>query len=290
MLNIVFNCVMNTIQSVSDMQQWACATREAEKKIAFVPTMGFLHEGHVALMREGKSRGDYLVVSIFVNPTQFDVGEDYEDYPRDLEGDAEKVSSAGGDIIFAPSVKEMYPSGYQTFVAVEKVTQNLCGASRPTHFRGVTTVVAKLFNIVKPHVAIFGEKDYQQLVTIRQMTRDLNFDTEIIGMPTIREKDGMAMSSRNKYLSSEERKQALCLFNALNQVEKLFQGGEKNPKKLIDRAAEIIRVQPAAAIDYVKVCHPETIIDLEWIDDKALMALAVKIGKTRLIDNRVLKN
>jgi pantoate--beta-alanine ligase len=281
---------MNTIQSVSDMQQWTCATREAEKKIAFVPTMGFLHEGHVALMREGKGRGDYLVVSIFVNPTQFGVGEDYEDYPRDLEGDAEKVSSAGGDIIFAPSVKEMYPSGYQTFVAVEKVTQNLCGASRPTHFQGVTTVVAKLFNIVKPHVAIFGEKDYQQLVTIRQMTRDLNFDIEIIGMPTIREEDGLAMSSRNKYLSSEERKQALCLVSALNQVEKLFQGGEKNSKKLIARAAEIIRVQPAAAIDYVKVCHPETIEDLEWIDDRALMALAVKIGKTRLIDNRVLKN
>jgi pantoate--beta-alanine ligase len=281
---------MNTIQSVSDMQQWACATREAEKKIAFVPTMGFLHEGHVALMREGKRRGDYLVVSIFVNPTQFGVGEDYEDYPRDLEGDAEKVSSAGGDIIFAPSVKEMYPSGYQTFVAVEKVTQNLCGASRPTHFQGVTTVVAKLFNIVKPHVAIFGEKDYQQLVTIRQMTRDLNFDIEIIGMPTIREEDGLAMSSRNKYLSSEERKQALCLVSALNQAEKLFQGGEKNSKKLIARAAEIIRVQPAAAIDYVKVCHPEAIEDLEWIDDRALMALAVKIGKTRLIDNRVLKN
>ncbi|HJX30297.1 MAG TPA: pantoate--beta-alanine ligase [Thermodesulfobacteriota bacterium] len=281
---------MNTIQSVSDMQQWACATRKAEKKIAFVPTMGFLHEGHVALMREGKRRGDYLVVSIFVNPTQFGVGEDYEDYPRDLEGDTEKVSSAGGDIIFAPSAKEMYPSGYQTFVAVEKVTQNLCGASRPTHFQGVTTVVAKLFNIVKPHVAIFGEKDYQQLATIRQMTGDLNFDIEIIGMPTIREEDGLAMSSRNKYLSSEERKQALCLFNALNQVEKLFQGGEKNSKKLIDRAVEIIRVQSVAAIDYVKVCHPETIEDLEWIDGKALMALAVKIGKTRLIDNRVLKN
>jgi pantoate--beta-alanine ligase len=281
---------MNTIQSVSDMQQWACATREAGKKIAFVPTMGFLHEGHVALMREGKNRGDYLVVSIFVNPTQFGVGEDYEDYPRDLEGDTEKVSSAGGDIIFAPSGKEMYPSGYQTFVAVEKVTQNLCGASRPTHFQGVTTVVAKLFNIVKPHVAIFGEKDYQQLVTIRQMTRDLNFDIEIIGMPTIREEDGLAMSSRNKYLSSEERKQALCLVSALNQVEKLFQGGEKNSKKLIAHAAEIIRVQSVAAIDYVKVCHPETIEDLEWIDDRALMALAVKIGKTRLIDNRVLKN
>jgi pantoate--beta-alanine ligase len=281
---------MNTIQSVSDMQQWACATREAGKKIAFVPTMGFLHEGHLALMREGKRRGDYLVVSIFVNPTQFGVGEDYEKYPRDLEGDTEKVSSAGGDIIFAPSGKEMYPSGYQTFVAVEKVTQNLCGASRPTHFQGVTTVVAKLFNIVKPHVAIFGEKDYQQLVTIRQMTRDLNFDIEIIGMPTIREEDGLAMSSRNKYLSSEERKQALCLVSALNQVEKLFQGGEKNSKKLIAHAAEIIRVQSVAAIDYVKVCHPETIEDLEWIDDRALMALAVKIGKTRLIDNRVLKN
>jgi len=272
------------------MQQWAGATREAGKKIAFVPTMGFLHEGHVALMREGKGRGDYLVVSIFVNPTQFGVGEDYEDYPRDLEGDTEKVSSAGGDIIFTPSTKEMYPSGYQTFVAVEKVTQNLCGASRPTHFQGVTTVVAKLFNIVKPQVAIFGEKDYQQLVTIRQMTRDLNFAIEIIGMPIIREEDGLAMSSRNKYLSPEERKQALCLFSALNQVEKLFQGGEKNPKKLIDRAAEIIRVQPVATIDYVKVCHPETIEDLEWIDDKALMTLAVKIGKTRLIDNRVLKN
>jgi len=289
-LNIAFNCVMNTIQSVSDMQQWSCAAREAGKKIAFVPTMGFLHEGHVALMREGKGMGDYLVVSIFVNPTQFGVNEDYEDYPRNLEGDTEKVSSAGGNIIFAPSVKEMYPSGYQTFVAVEKVTQNLCGASRPTHFQGVTTVVAKLFNIVKPHVAIFGEKDYQQLVTIRQMTRDLNFDIEIIGMPTIREEDGLAMSSRNQYLSSEERKQALCLFNALNQVEKLFQGGEKNAKILIDCAAEIIRVQPAAAIDYVKVCHPETIEDLERIDDRALIALAVKIGKTRLIDNRTLKN
>ena len=290
MLNIAFNCVMNTIHSVCDMQQWSCATREAGKKIAFVPTMGFLHEGHVALMREGKGMGDYLVVSIFVNPTQFGVDEDYEDYPRDLEGDTEKASSAGGNIIFAPSVKEMYPSGYQTFVAVEKVTQNLCGASRPIHFQGVTTVVAKLFNIVKPHVAIFGEKDYQQLVTIRQMTRDLNFDIEIIGMPTIREEDGLAMSSRNKYLSAEEKKQALCLFNALNQVEKLFQGGEKNAKKLIDRATEIIRVQPAAAIDYVKVCHPETIEDLEWIDDRALIALAVKIGKTRLIDNRTLKN
>ena len=281
---------MNTIRSVSDMQQWASATREAGKKIAFVPTMGFLHEGHVALMRAGKNRGDYLVVSIFVNPTQFGVGEDYEDYPRDLEGDTEKVLSAGGDIIFAPLVKEMYPSAYQTFVAVENVTQNLCGASRPSHFRGVTTVVAKLFNVVKPHVAIFGEKDYQQLVTIRQMTRDLNFDIEIIGMPTIREKDGLAMSSRNKYLKLEERKQALCLFNALNQVEKLFQEGEKNSKKLIDRAVEIIRFQPAATIDYVKVCHPETIEDLERIDDKALIALAVKIGKTRLIDNRVLKN
>jgi pantoate--beta-alanine ligase len=281
---------MKIIQSVNDMQQWAGAAREAGKKIVFVPTMGFLHEGHLALMREGKKRGDYLVVSIFVNPTQFGVGEDYEHYPRDLEGDTAKVISAGGDIIFVPSVKEMYPLGYQTFVAVKKVTQTLCGASRPTHFQGVTTVVTKLFNIVKPHVAIFGEKDYQQLVTIRQMTRDLNLDIEIVGMPTIRENDGLAMSSRNKYLNPEERKQALCLFNALNQVEKLFKGGERNVQKLITGAADIINAQPAANIDYVKICHPKTMEDLELIDDTALMALAVKLGETRLIDNRVLKN
>ena len=281
---------MDIIQSIVEMQHWAEKTRKGEKKIALVPTMGFLHEGHLALMREGKKRGDYLVVSIFVNPTQFGIGEDFEEYPRDLEGDTEKITQVGGDSIFAPSVKEMYPFHYQSYVTVENVTQNLCGISRPNHFRGVTTVVVKLFNIVKPNIAIFGEKDYQQLVTLRQMVKDLNFDVEILGVPTVREEDGLAMSSRNKYLSREERKQARCLFNALQQVEKLFHDGEKSTTKLIEAATEIISAQPSAKIDYVKICHSESLNDIYWIDDKALMALAVKIGKTRLIDNRMLKN
>jgi pantoate--beta-alanine ligase len=281
--------MVKVITSIAEMQRWANLTRKEGKKIAFVPTMGFLHEGHLALIREGKKRGDYLVVSIFVNPTQFGEGEDYNQYPRDLSGDIEKVQSAGGDIVFAPSVKEMYPPGYQTYVTVEKVTRNLCGISRPHHFRGVTSVVTKLFNIVKPEVAIFGEKDFQQLVTIRRMVKDLNFDIEIVGVPTVREKDGLAMSSRNQYLNEEERKQALCLFNALNCAEKLFHQGEKNPQKLIAVATEIINAQPSAKIDYVKICSLETLEDLDFITGEALMALAVRIGKTRLIDNRILK-
>jgi len=281
--------MVKVITSIAEMQRWVNLTRKEGKKIAFVPTMGFLHEGHLALIREGKKRGDYLVVSIFVNPTQFGEGEDYNQYPRDLSGDIEKVQSAGGDIVFAPSVKEMYPPGYQTYVTVEKVTRNLCGISRPHHFRGVTSVVTKLFNIVKPEVAIFGEKDFQQLVTIRRMVKDLNFDIEIVGVPTVREKDGLAMSSRNQYLNEEERKQALCLFNALNCAEKLFHQGEKNPQKLIAVATEIINAQPSAKIDYVKICSLETLEDLDFITGEALMALAVRIGKTRLIDNRILK-
>jgi len=281
--------MVKVITSIAEMQRWANLTRKEGKKIAFVPTMGFLHEGHLALIREGKKRGDYLVVSIFVNPTQFGEGEDYNQYPRDLSGDIEKVQSAGGDIVFAPSVKEMYPPGYQTYVTVEKVTRNLCGISRPHHFRGVTSVVTKLFNIIKPEVAIFGEKDFQQLVTIRRMVKDLNFDIEIVGAPTVREKDGLAMSSRNQYLNEEERKQALCLFNALNCAEKLFHQGEKNPQKLIAVATEIINAQPSAKIDYVKICSLETLEDLDFITGEALMALAVRIGKTRLIDNRILK-
>ncbi len=280
---------MLTIQSCKEMQAWAQKTREAGKIIAFVPTMGFLHKGHLALMEEGKKRGDVLVISIFVNPTQFGVGEDYEEYPRDLEGDKKKAEKVGVDVIFAPSVKEMYPPDYQTFVQVEKVTQNLCGISRPTHFRGVTTVVAKLFNIVKPQIAIFGEKDYQQLITIRQMVKDLNFDIEIVGMPIVREDDGLAMSSRNNYLTPKERKAALCLVNSLNQAEKLFQNGEVRTEKLIQEAEKIINAQPLAKIDYIKICHPETLEDIDTIDSKALMALAVRIGNTRLIDNRILK-
>jgi len=280
---------MDVFQSVTEMQVWANEARRSGKVISLVPTMGFLHEGHGALMREGRKRGDALVISIFVNPAQFGVGEDYEAYPRDLEGDAKKAAETGADIIFAPSVKEMYPSDFQTYIDVENVTQNLCGFSRPTHFRGVTTVVAKLFNITKPHVAIFGEKDFQQLVTIRQMVKDLNMDIEVIGMPIVREKDGLAMSSRNKHLNPKERKASLCLVNSLDQAEKLHQSGEIRSEKIIGEALKIISEQPLATIDYVKVCNAGTLEDIDTLDGIALMALAVRIGTTRLIDNRILK-
>jgi len=280
---------MLVIQSCKEMQVWAQKTREQGKLIAFVPTMGFLHEGHFALLREGKKRGGRLVISIFVNPTQFGLGEDYEEYPRDLEGDKEKASRLGVDVLFAPSRQEMYPYDFQTYVNVEKVTQNLCGVSRPGHFRGVTTVVAKLFNIVKPHVAVFGEKDYQQLITIRQMVKDLNFDIEITSIPIVREEDGLAMSSRNKYLSGKERKAARCLIDSLDRAEKLYQRGEVNSQNLVEEATKIINTQSSTKIDYIKICHPETLEDIDTIDGRALMALAVRVGKTRLIDNRVLK-
>ena len=280
---------MDVINSVEEMQVRSREARGAGKNIVLVPTMGFLHEGHLTLMREGRKRGDMLVVSIFVNPTQFGIGEDYEDYPRDLDGDAEKAATADVDVIFAPSVGEMYPSGYQTFISVESVTQNLCGVSRPTHFRGVTTVVGKLFNIVQPHVAVFGQKDYQQLVVIRQMVSDLNFATEVVGVPIVRETDGVAMSSRNKYLSPKERKAALCLSASLNRAEELVKQGKGNTKQLLEEAYNIINEQPLATIDYVTICDPHTLEDVATVDDMAVMALAVRIGKTRLIDNRVLK-
>lgn len=280
---------MDVIQSTEKMQAWAEATRKEGRSIAFVPTMGFLHEGHLVLMREGKKRCDRLVVSIFVNPTQFGVGEDLDKYPRDMEGDRAKCLQEGVDVIFAPSSPDVYPPLYQTFVNVNQVTQHLCGLSRPTHFRGVTTVVAKLFNLVKPHVAVFGEKDYQQLVTIRRMVKDLNFDLEIVGIPTVREADGLAMSSRNKYLSPEERIQALCLQASLRHVQALCSQGIRDSRSLIREAEAIISAQPSATIDYLKICHPETLEDLDSIATEALMALAVKVGTTRLIDNCILK-
>ncbi len=276
---------MEVIFSPQEMQRFSEERRGEGKNIAFVPTMGFLHRGHLSLMEEGRRRGDILVVSIFVNPTQFGEREDYEEYPRDLERDERLAGECGVDIIFVPSVSEMYPPNCQTFVSVEKVTKNLCGISRPTHFRGVTTVVTKLFNIVKPHIAIFGKKDFQQLVAIQRMVKDLNFDIEIIDMPTVREEDGLAMSSRNSYLNPEERKAALCLFSSLKRAEELFEGGERNAKRIVEEARRVIEKEPLAAIDYVKICDAETLEDLSEIDRKALLALAVKIGKTRLIDN-----
>jgi pantoate--beta-alanine ligase len=281
---------MRFITSIKEMQELAERLRRQGKVISFVPTMGYLHQGHLSLMEEGRKRGDVLIISIFVNPTQFGVGEDYALYPRDLERDKRLAERVGVDVIFVPTEEEMYPQAYQTFVQVEEVTKNLCGISRPHHFKGVTTVVAKLFNIVKPHIALFGEKDFQQMVTIRQMVRNLNYDIEIVGMPTYREEDGLAMSSRNTYLKPEERKAALSLYRSLKRASELFQAGEKKAEKVIQEVRKIIEAEELITVDYIKVCDSEDLKDLVIVDREALVAVAVKIGKTRLIDNLVLKS
>ena len=280
---------MEVIKSPSEMQQRASAWRREGKVIAFVPTMGYFHEGHLSLMREGRKRGDVLVVSIFVNPTQFGPGEDFDRYPRDMKRDLRMAEEVGVDVIFAPTVEEMYPEGYQTYVEVEKVTQHLCGLSRPGHFRGVTTVVTKLFNIVKPHVALFGQKDYQQLITIERMVKDLNMDVEIVGMPTVREEDGLAASSRNVYLSPEERKAALSLYRSLRRAEELFSEGVRESQRILEEVKKVLEAEPLVKIDYVHVCDLETLEDIEGpIGERALVAVAAKVGTTRLIDNTLL--
>ena len=280
---------MRIISGVREMQVSAEGVRRQGERIVLVPTMGFLHQGHLSLMHEGRRRGDLLVVSIFVNPTQFGVGEDYEAYPRDMERDQDLARQAGVDIIFAPSVREMYPAQYQTYVSVEEVARHLCGAARPTHFRGVTTVVCKLFTIVKPHTGIFGEKDFQQLVVIRRMVTDLNLDVEIVGMPTYREADGLAMSSRNSYLTPPERTAALCISRALKQAAARFGQGERRAEAIVQAARDIITAEPLARIDYITLCGTEELNDLEQVDREAVLAVAVKVGRARLIDNVVLK-
>ncbi len=259
-----------------------------DKTIAFVPTMGYLHEGHLSLLREGKKIGDCLVVSIFVNPVQFAPGEDFENYPRDLQRDLELARKNGADVVFTPDDKELYSNDYQTYVNLKELPNHLCGISRPTFFSGVATVVTKLFNIIKPHFAVFGQKDYQQLIIIRQMVCDLNFDIEIIGAETIREHDGLAMSSRNVYLTSGQRNSALCLYKSLQKAQALLSSGINDSKKIIASASEIIKSGTNTEIDYIAICDPKTLIDMKKIDGQALMALAVKVGETRLIDNAIL--
>lgn len=262
--------------------------RQSGKTIAFVPTMGYLHEGHISLMERGRMLAEILVASIFVNPTQFGPGEDLSIYPRDIERDTALSEKAGVDFIFSPTAEELYPEGFETYISQEKLPEHLCGLSRPGHFRGVMTVVAKLFNIVKPHYAVFGEKDYQQLAVIRRMTRDLNFDTGIIGAPTVREPDGLAMSSRNKYLSETDRKSARVLFRCLSEAGRRVAEGETDAGRIIADSETAIRAEPETEIDYIKICHPGTLNDVAAIDQPVVMALAVKVGGTRLIDNLVL--
>jgi pantoate--beta-alanine ligase len=281
---------MEIIGQVQEMQRRAEQYRREGMTIAFVPTMGYLHEGHLSLMREARKRGDVLVISIFVNPTQFGPGEDYDKYPRDMKRDLRLVQGVEADIVFTPSAREMYHDGFQTSVEVERVTRNLCGSSRPGHFRGVTTIVAKLFNIVKPHLAFFGQKDYQQLIAIKRMVEDLNMDIKVIGMPTIRESDGLAMSSRNVYLNPKKRKEAVNLYRSLVKAKELFGQGERNASTILQEVRRIIEaVGNSAKIDYVKICDAQTLEDIDEIKAEAIVAVAVNIGKTRLIDNIILK-
>jgi pantoate--beta-alanine ligase len=281
---------MKVITTIKEMKEFSSRARGTGKTIAFVPTMGFFHDGHLSLMREGRKRGDLLVVSLFVNPTQFAPHEDFKNYPRDFEKDRRMTEEAGTDILFAPEVDEMYPSDHQTLVQVEKVTRNLCGRSRPTHFRGVTTVVMMLFEIVMPHVAVFGEKDYQQLVTIRQMVRDLHMGVEVVGMPTVRETDGLAMSSRNTYLLPEERRAALSLYRSLQRAKDLLQKGEQRASRIVGEMNGILQSEPLVRMDYVQICDADTLQDVARIDGDVVIALAAYVGKTRLIDNLVYRN
>ena len=276
---------MILIETVARMQQYA---REHRGEIALVPTMGYLHEGHASLMAEAKKRAPLVVLSIFVNPTQFGVNEDLDSYPRDLERDTRVAQAAGVDVIFAPTALDMYPPGYQSYLNVEEITTQLCGASRPGHFRGVTTVVAKLFNIVTPKLAIFGKKDFQQLAVIRRMVQDFNMDLEIVGMPIVRESDGLALSSRNAKLDPAGRQAALCLSRSLAAARDAFRGGERSVEALRRTACAPIDGESLAELDYLEFRDPDTLVPLQQADARTLLALAVRIGAVRLIDNCIL--
>ena len=279
---------MEVIEKTDLMQHKAEELRLAGKVLGFVPTMGFFHEGHLELMRVAKKHCDVVIISLFVNPMQFGPKEDLAAYPRDLQGDLAKAEQVGVDIAFVPSVDQVYPEGFETRVSVEKVTKHLCGLSRPTHFDGVCTVVAKLFNITKPHLAVFGQKDYQQLAVISRMVKDLNMDLQILGVPTYREPDGLAMSSRNSYLNTEERKSALCLKKSLDLARDMVAKGEIRSAVVKQALEDLIRSHPHTQIDYVSFADPVTLDDVDTLEGETLLALAVRVGKTRLIDNCVL--
>ena len=277
---------MKIITTVKDMQTLSSDMRE-DKKIGFVPTMGFLHKGHLSLVERAKFLSDIVVVSIFVNPKQFSPKEDYLAYPRNVKKDREMLEKIGTDIIFYPDEGEMYPRGYSTYVEVKGFDKTLCGATRKGHMRGVATVCMKLFNIVRPHLALFGEKDYQQAVMIKRMVSDMNLDMEIIFSPTIREEDGLAVSSRNIYLGKEEREDAPILYQALLSGKKTIENGEKKPKKVIMKMRKLIEGKKTARIEYIEIVDKEKLNLVDRIETPVLIALAVYFGRARLIDNIV---
>ena len=280
---------MKIITTISEMQDHSNRLRDQGDRIGFVPTMGFLHIGHLSLMRKAREENHALVVSIFVNPTQFGPGEDYASYPRDLEMDASLCQEVGCDVLFTPGADEMYPQDNVTTVSVSGLTESLCGASRPGHFDGVTTVVSKLFNIVRPHRTYLGLKDYQQYRVILRMVQDLNMNINIIGLPTIREEDGLAMSSRNAYLYDDERSGALSLSRSLEAAREMVREGIRDPRAIEEKVTGIIESEPTNRIDYVSVVNADDLAPLSTIEDRTLLALAVFVGDARLIDNTVLE-
>jgi pantoate--beta-alanine ligase len=280
---------MEVVGSLAGMKAMAREWRKAGKTIGFVPTMGYLHEGHLSLVRESKARTDVTVVSIFVNPTQFGPNEDFQKYPRDLAKDTAYLGPGGVDVLFYPSAAEVYPPGYRTYAEVTGLQDRLCGRSRPGHFRGVVTVVLKLFEIVRPDLAFFGAKDAQQVLIIRRMARDLDLDVEIVTCPIVREPDGLAMSSRNAYLGPEERRAALALSTGLRWAERAVAAGERDAARLVAGIRAVLEAEPLARIDYVEAVDPETLEPVAEVRGEVLVALAVFIGPTRLIDNARLR-
>lgn len=280
---------MVILRTVLEMREIALAEKRKAHRVGLVPTMGCLHDGHLSLVKLARQQTDFVVVSIFVNPTQFLPGEDFSSYPRTFERDVELCRGAGVDAIFFPETAQIYAADHSVFIEETHVSQGLCGASRPGHFRGVATVVAKLFNIVLPDIAVFGQKDAQQVRVIQRLVRDLNFPVTVIVGPIVREPDGLALSSRNRYLTDEERRDALCLHRALAQAERLSADGERSVATLRSAMLSVLATVPSVWVDYVEVVDDETLMPVERIERPVLIALAVRIGKTRLIDNCVIR-
>ncbi|WP_136799271.1 pantoate--beta-alanine ligase [Desulfosediminicola ganghwensis] len=279
---------MRIVRTTKELQQQANQWRSNGLTIGLVPTMGFFHEGHLSLMREARRKCDRVITTLFVNPMQFGPNEDLDSYPRSFERDQQMAEGEGVDLLFCPDPSEMYGEQFQTKISLDKVSQGLCGADRPGHFDGVATVVTKLFNLAKPHKAVFGQKDFQQLALIRQLVADLNFDIEIIGHPIVREEDGLAMSSRNKYLDANERKIAVCLSQAIGQAKKMLAdaGGSLPAQEIITMAESMIEQHPECSVEYVSIVHQSTLRPMEIADGESVLAMAMKVNnKVRLIDN-----
>jgi pantoate--beta-alanine ligase len=279
---------MKVIKKIDEMRSVASGIKSGGMSVGFVPTMGYLHEGHLSLVRESLRKADVTVVSIFVNPTQFGPREDFKQYPRDFKRDSEILEREGVDYLFAPEADEIYPQGYRTYVEVHDLQGKLCGRSRPSHFRGVCTVVLKLFNIVNPDISFFGQKDAQQAIILKRMVKELNLDIKIEALPIIREEDGLALSSRNNYLTQKERKAALILSKSLKEAQSMIEKGQRDAARIIEGMKEKIGSEPLAKIDYVEIVDLDNLNPVSRIEGEALAALAVFIGKVRLIDNKIL--